>query len=150
MNGLTEKSGAEERAKYVTGFNETLMQMWQEQINLLGVVDTGALLQSLSHMPVSCDGKFLEVTLSQEFLEYGIWQDLGSGRETYIGNKGDMGRERVREVRPWFSKKYYSSVMNLRDFMAENIGKEFLGVMSEAFSAKNLRKNSNYRKSIGL
>lgn len=28
------------------------------------------------------DGRFLEVTLTQSFLEYGLWQDYGTGRET--------------------------------------------------------------------
>ena len=36
----------EERRKYVTAFNSTMVKIWREQINLLGVIDTGALYRS--------------------------------------------------------------------------------------------------------
>ena len=32
-----------------------------------------------------------------------------------------------------FSTKYYASVMNLKEYMAESIGKEFVGVISDAW-----------------
>ena len=40
----TEEQAIEERAKYVAAFNATMIQIWQEQITLLGVIDTGRLL----------------------------------------------------------------------------------------------------------
>ena len=42
-------------------------------------------------------------------------------------------RERVRKSRRWFSKKYYASEMNIRDFFADNLGKEFQCIISDAF-----------------
>ena len=45
----------------------------------------------------------------------------------------DIGREKKRQRRRWFSKKYYSSVMNIRDFFADNLGREFQGIISDAF-----------------
>ena len=36
----------EERRKYVTAFNSTMVKIWREQISLLGVIDTGALYRS--------------------------------------------------------------------------------------------------------
>ena len=33
--------------------------------------------------------------------------------------------EKKRVAKKWFSKKYYSSVLNLRDFLADNIGQSF-------------------------
>jgi hypothetical protein len=66
-----------------------------------------------------------------------LWQDYGTGRETPRGNKGDIGRTKVRQRRPWFSKRYYSSVLNLRDFLGENIGREFQGIMADTFERIN-------------
>jgi hypothetical protein len=81
-----------------------------------------------------------EVGLSQTFLEYGLWQDYGTGRETPRGNSGDIGRDKVRQRGRWFSRKYYASVMNIRDFFADNLGKEYQGILSDIFDDKSLRK----------
>ena len=117
-------------------------------------------------MPVRADGRFFEVGLSQTFLEYGLWQDYGTGRETPRkssaegelapisaetqpalrsrnprGNSGDIGRAKTsrasrtqsqarlnsaeaqprtvrhnRQCRKWFSRKHYTSVMNIKEF----------------------------------
>ena len=106
-------------------------KIWQEQITLLGVIDTGALLASPKAIAMRADGRFFEVSLSQAFLEYGLWQDYGTGRETPRGNSGDIGRTKVRQRRKWFSRKYYASVMNIKEFYEDNIGKAFTGVLSD-------------------
>ena len=64
-------------------------------------------------------------------MQYGLWQDYGTGRETPRGNSGDIGRTKVRQRRKWFSRKYYASVMNIKEFYEENIGKDFAGIMSD-------------------
>ena len=127
----------EQRQKYIEAFNGTMIQIWQERITLLDVIDTGALLRSPLSLPIHADGRFFEISLSQQFIEYGLWQDYGVGRETPRGNSGDIGRAKVRKRRPWFSKKYYASVMNLRDFLADNIGHEFQGIIADTFARTN-------------
>ena len=128
-----------ERQKFITAFNKTMIQIWQEQITLLDVIDTGRLLNSPVSVRVQADGRFYECSLSQAFLEYGLWQDFGTGKEIPRGNPGDIGRDRKRQPKPWFSRKYYASVMNLRDFMADNIGQEFVGVVAKALDDKYRR-----------
>ena len=128
-----------EREKFVMAFNDTMLKIWQEQITLLDVIDTGHLLHSVSALPVNADGRFIEIGLSQIFTEYGLWQDFGTGKEIPRGNSGDIGREKKRVAKPWFSKKYYASVMNLRDFLADNIGQEFTGLVAKAL-------DDNYRR----
>ena len=140
MSGVSEKQAFEERQKYVMAFNDTMLKIWQEQITLLEVIDTGQLLASPRSLPVRADGRFFEVALSQAFLEYGLWQDYGTGKETPRGNSGDIGREKKRKRRRWFSKKYYASVMNIRDFFADNLGKEFQGIIADSFDDKNFRR----------
>lgn len=127
-----------------------MVEIWAERIKLLGIVDTGSLLASPMELPVQADGRFYDITLSQTFLEYGLWQDLGTGREVPIGNPGDIGREKKRERRRWFSTKYYSSIMKLRDFMAESLGNEFKAMFCNALDADRLRHSSQYYRRKGL
>ena len=134
---LTAAQAQDARQKYILAFNATMLEIWKERITLLEVIDTGLLLRSPLALPLKADGRFFEVTLSQAFLEYGLWQDYGVGRETPCGNSGDIGRRKVRQRRPWFSKKYYASVLNLRDFLGENIGQEFQGVIADTFARTN-------------
>ena len=137
MNGnshITEQQAQKEREKFVSAFNDTMVKIWQEQITLLGVIDTGALLASPKSVAMRADGRFFEVSLSQAFLEYGLWQDYGTGRETPRGNSGDIGRAKVRKRRKWFSRKYYASVMRLKEFYEDNVGRSFTGIVSNALN----------------
>ena len=138
---LSEERALEERRKWVTAFNDTMLRIWQEQITLLDVIDTGALLASPKALPLRADGRFMEVGLSQTFLEYGLWQDYGTGRETPRGNSGDLGRAKRRQRRRWFSRKYYASVMNLKEFYEENVGRQFCGIVADALYQKKFRQN---------
>ena len=141
MSGTTNNTAQDEREKFVKAFNDTMLKIWKEQMTLLGVIDTGRLLASPKSLPLRADGRFLELGLSQSFLEYGLWQNFGTGKEIPRGSHGDIGRERKRKKKPWFSRKYYASVMNLRDFLAENSAKEFVGVVAQALDDKYLRYN---------
>ena len=140
MENNTQQQAQDEREKYVMAFNDTMLKIWQEQITLLGVIDTHSLLRSPTALPVRTDGRFFEVGLSQAFLEYGLWQDYGTGRETPRGNSGALGREKVRGRRRWFSRKYYASVMNIKEFFADNLGKEYQGILSDIFDDREMRK----------
>ena len=143
MSGVNKEQQAQaEREKYVLAFNDTMLKIWQEQITLLDVIDTHSLLRSPIALPVRTDGRFFEVGLSQAFLEYGLWQDYGTGRETPRGNSGDLGHKKVRGRRRWFSRKYYASVMNIKEFFADNLGKEYQGILSDIFNDKEMRKRS--------
>ena len=141
ISTMPETDAIQQREKYVNAFNKTMIQIWQEQITLLDVIDTGRLLRSPITLNVQADGKFFDITLSQAFLEYGLWQDFGTGKEVPRGNPGDIGRDKVRQKKPWFSRKYYASVMNLRDFMADSIGKDFVGLVAKALDDKFRRYN---------
>ena len=126
---------------WVMAFNDTMLRIWQEKITMLDVIDTGALLASPKALPVRADGRFFEVGLSQAFLEYGLWQDYGTGRETPRGNPGDIGKTKRRQRRKWFSTKYYASVMNIKEFFDENLGWQFCGIIADSFNDKVFRRN---------
>jgi hypothetical protein len=55
-------------------------------------------------------------------------------------------RHRQGEASPtakWFSTKYYASVMNIKEFYEENLGLQFLGIISNALNKKNFAKITN-------
>ena len=81
--------------------------------------------------PVRADGRLFEVGLSQTFLEYGLWQDFGTGKETPRGNHGDIGRAKKGKRRRLFSRKYYASVMNIKEFYEDNVGRSFTGILRD-------------------
>lgn len=144
----------EEREDYVVGWNKAMVDIWQGRIHLLGVEDTFALYHSPKALNIKtdADGRFLSFELSHTFNEYGLWQDMGTGRNTAIGNthkKDQDGWTNKRQPRRWFSTKYYSSVMRLKEFMAESIGKDFIGAFAK-LNAEDYRSQTQYYKSKGL
>lgn len=122
------------RLRYITAFNATMAKIWKERLALLGVIDTGALYNSVVRVAMSVNSDGSEVNYAWGFLDYGLYQDSGTGREVYIGNPGDIGRPKVRERRRWFSKSFYSSTMNLKEFMASSLGRQAMSVLSSAFA----------------
>ena len=144
----------EERREWVEGWNETMVDIWQGRINKLKVKDTGNLYRSPTALNIKtdADGRFLEFSLSHTFLEYGLWQDMGTGRNTAIGNthkKDQYGWTNKREPRRWFSTKYYRSSMRLKEYLAESIGKEFVGIFGK-LEAEDYRSQTEYYRSKGL
>lgn len=127
------EKAAEERKRYVDAWNETMEKIWRERITLLGIYNTGALLKSVHrYQELFYDDENTKFTVSQRFAKYGLYVNYGVGSNTPIGNPGDIGRDNPRKKKKWFSPKYYSSVMNMREYMAESIGDQFKGLFSDA------------------
>lgn len=139
MNGTTDKA-LQERQKYVQAFNATMIKIWREQIALLGVIDTGALYRSTLAVRMNADGKYTSITLEQSFNLYGLFVDYATGSNTPRGNPGDLGRDNARKRRRWFSRKYYASVMNIRDFYADNLGCDLADTVSNALTRNISRR----------
>ncbi len=131
----------EEERRYVTAFNSTMIKIWRKRIALLKVIDTGALYRSTLAVGMNIDGKVTSITLSLRFNTYGIFQNHGTGREVPRGNPSDIGRDKVRQRRKWFSTKYYASVMNLKEFMADNLGRDFCGIVANALNDRSFRNS---------
>lgn len=141
MSGADDKL-LEERRKYITAFNSTMIKIWREQISLLGIVDTGALYRSTVAVGMDADGKFTSVTLQQSFNTYGLFVDYGTGSNTPRGNPGDLGEgfTNRRKRRRWFSRKYFASIMNIREFFADNLGKDMAQTISNALTRDVARR----------
>ena len=48
---------------------------------------------------------------------------------------------KVRKERHWFSRKYYMSVMNIKEFMGDSLGRQFQGIISDALDQKKFSRN---------
>lgn len=134
------------RKQYTEAWNETMVKIWQERILKLGVFESPRRKQRsdeqhlhdvLRYFPVQHDDKYMELTLHYSFPEYGIYQDLGVGREKAIGNPGDIGeftasgnKRKIRQPRKWFSIKWYASCMNFKEFMARAMGDDFIAIIT--------------------
>ena len=137
------QSALKERERYVKAFNAMMVRIWREQISLLGVIDTGALYRSTVAVRMTADGKFTQITLAQSFNAYGIFVDYGTGSNTPRGNSGDLGDGFVnrRKRRRWFSRKYFASVMNIQEFYADNLGRQFCNAVSYALNPDLMRRS---------
>lgn len=128
----------DDRRRYVHAFNSTMIRIWREQIALLGAVDTGALYRSLKDVRVAASSDYTDVHLEQSFNEYGLYVDRGTGSNTYRNNSGDIGRDNLRRRKRWFSRKYWASVMNIQEFMADSMGQQICLALGEVLSSRNL------------
>lgn len=131
-----ENQRLKERKEYVKAFNDTMVAIWKEKIVLLGAIHKKNLLNSVVGVRYTFDEKIVDITLEQSFLYYGVYVDAGTGKEVYKGNPGDIGRDKVRKAKPWFFKKYTASWLNLRDFLAENIGQDLADSLCKSLSGK--------------
>lgn len=143
---------------YIIEWAKMLTTMWQERIEMLGVVYTGQLHQSITDMVHLANGG---ANITMKFKRYGIYQSLGVGNGYTRGNGGDLQilnktyrdehglnkRRRVgpkpggyltsgkpRQRRDWISKKLFLSVMNLRDDLARIVGEESALVIADALT----------------
>ena len=133
-----------EREQYVRAFNNTMVKIWKEKLQLLNVIDTGHLYNSVVGVSLTADQKFSSVTLKQEFCEYGIYVERGTGSNTPKGNPGDIGRENRRKKRPWMTRKYLASMFNLREFMADSLGKQICLAVTNALDRNPTVNNGSF------
>lgn len=129
------------RKKYARAFNSTLIKIWAERIEKLGAIDTGRLRYSLlaTRFKINDEASVMEFAL--EFVYYGIYVDAGTGRETPIGNPGDIGRAKRRVRKPWFSPKFYRSYKNISEFISESFGRQAVAVITSGLDDAALRNS---------
>lgn len=139
----------ETRRKYVNAWNDTMIRIWRENIEELNVINTRALLHSPLGIQLKADDGYRTIEIKHGFLEYGMWQDLGVGREVPHGNPGDIGHDKNRERKPWFSPAYFRSVLRIRDFLGENLGAEFRDMLCSQLDSSKMRASTEFYKRKG-
>lgn len=141
--------------KYVDAWTKTQLDIWREKISRLGIVRSGALYNSFdAAVSAASSGK----TISMRFLQYGVYQALGTGREFYHDNGGDlpflentyreehglntprrvgpawgghMTSGNPRERRDWYSRKLYMSTMAMIEDLARILGENMVHIICE-------------------
>ncbi len=113
-----------------------MVEIWGDRLDLLGMYNTGALRRSLAKGAFTVGDARADMAF--QFLEYGIYVDLGVGNGYRHGNGGDLeflGRAyrhehhlgKARERKPWFNKSWYISVEILKNHLASILGDQFSG-----------------------
>lgn len=137
-----------ELTDYQRAWTSMMLKIWEEKMLMLGVRYSGNLMASLQ-------GNSRPDLVTFRFLEYGIYVDSGVGYG-YKGHNGDiqfldegyriehgldvpkrvgpawggrMTSGKPRQAKPWFNKKYFASVMKLKDDLARIVGDSFAGIV---------------------
>lgn len=124
------------------------LKIWKERIAELKVYDSGELLNSLLQTLVYNAGAN-EGKVEFSFKLYGIFVDMGVGREVFKGNDGDLGFTPIRKRKEWYSRVFYREVMRLREIIAEKFSEHIANTIIFALKPmKDLKyahaKGKNY------
>ena len=132
--------------QYSAAWYDKMVQIWQDRLLTMGVRDTGALLSSVHGAGYSLTEA--GGTISFQFLQYGIYVDLGTGNGYTRGNGGELeilnptyryehhlGKQRER--RPWFTRSWYISTQVLKEHLATIIGEGFAGLFDNLNSREH-------------
>lgn len=144
--------------KYIDEWTRVQLMIWQEKIERLRIVRSGALHQSFKSAITHATSNSGAATIAMKFLQYGIYQALGVGYGYVHNNGGDLPflgkeyRERnhlniprkvgpkwggyetsgnPRKARDWYSKKLYMSTMAMVEDLSRILGEEAAHVISD-------------------
>lgn len=133
MNGAIKKTDT------LQAWSDIVIKIWREKIVALKVWDSGDLYKSfVNTVRVQSGGD--RTKINHMFSQYGIYADMGVGKELYRGNSGQIGKGVVRAPKMWFSRVWYREVMRLRELIAERYSGEsvysMMGGMSGSFDQR--------------
>lgn len=168
LNGSNrQEATAEDRKKYIAAWEKMMVDIWREKIMKLRVIDTTQLHNQITGNISYSASDFS--TIQHKFLEYGIYQDCGTGRGYAHGNGGNLEfrderyrnkeyahKQRsgkvtlaeVRKPREWFSRAYFASVMVLKEQMAFMYGEEFCGLLVDRIEEANHKRSTSMRSRL--
>ena len=87
-NDNRPKATAEDRIKYQDAWAKMMVDIWREKIERLHVIDTYRLHQDMNEN-LTTSGSEISV-IQHKFMEYGIYQDCGTGHGYRKGNGGNL------------------------------------------------------------
>lgn len=145
----------EDKLKYNDAWAKMMITIWREKIERLQVIDTYKLHQEITEN-VTSSGSDL-ITIQHKFVQYGIYQDCGTGNGYKKGNGGYLefrdpeirdSRYEPREPREWFSRAYFASKMVLKEQMAYMYGEEFCGLLVDKIEEANHKRSTSMRSRL--
>ncbi|MFZ4705461.1 MAG: hypothetical protein ACOYMF_05580 [Bacteroidales bacterium] len=106
----------------IRAWADITLKIWRNKITDLRIYNTGELYNSLiNHLTIAAGNDVNKVEFT--FKLYGIFVDMGVGREIPLGNSGDLGFNPVRKRKEWYSRIFYREVMKLKEILMEKYGK---------------------------
>lgn len=87
-NSNRASATAEDRKRYQEEWEKMMVTIWREKIMRLHVVDTTQLHNEITGNTLSSTTDL--TTIQHKFLEYGIYQDCGTGRGYSKSNGGNL------------------------------------------------------------
>jgi hypothetical protein len=124
---------------------EIVLKLFKRKIVDLGVYDSGDLFDSLAFTVVQQSGG--DISRIEFFYNtYGRFQDMGTGREVWKGNPGDLGFTPKRKRKPWYSKVFWGNMKDLSRIVAEHYGEEASKQIVAAFKQSGLSRDLKSQK----
>lgn len=133
-----KQNNTAELQTYSKAWYDKMVEIWRDRIDAMNILDTGALRGSVAGKGFAIDE--MGGQMAFQFLQYGIFVDLGTGKGYKRGNGGELeflGKDyrkqhnlgKARKKRPWFSTSWYVSTKVIRDVYARFVGDQFVGIM---------------------
>lgn len=133
-----KQNNTAELQTYSKAWYDKMVEIWRDRIDAMNILDTGALRGSVAGKGFAIDE--MGGQMAFQFLQYGIFVDLGTGKGYKRGNGGELeflGKDyrkqhnlgKARKKRPWFSTSWYVSTKVIRDVYARLVGEKFVGIM---------------------
>ena len=119
---MTEQTGQIDIYETISAWADITLKIWRDKIVMLNVYNTGELMASLKNELDRAAGNSVE-KVEFAFRLYGVFVDMGVGKEIHKGNSGDLGFTPLRKRKEWYSKVFYREVMKLRDLLADRYSK---------------------------
>lgn len=130
-----------------------VIEIWKNRMMKYEVRNTGSLFISLAkHVEKHAGGDVQKIDFF--YNQYGIYVDMGVGREFKQGNTGDVGREYgmtspKRRAKPWYSTAFYAQVKRLTEIITEKYGKEaaqmIVGFYTDTVDSRVATRNQSSR-----
>lgn len=143
----------------IKAWADVVIKMWESKILLMDVYDTGTLYNHfVSHVLSNSGGDVSRIDFI--FGMYGIYADMGVGKETARGNSGDLGSvakfdekyqatRLKRQPRLWYSTVFFREVMKLRFFLEHEYGRQAALALSEGMSINFDQRYKFKDKTVG-
>ena len=153
----------------MTGIDQTIeawakivIDIWEEKIIQEQILDTQELFDSLSqHLLKHSRGSIAKVEFA--FKLYGIYVDMGVGKETARGNSGNLeqysyyddfiqSKRLRRKPQSWYSKVFYGQVKKLTEILALKYSRKAALAISEGLKSnydQRFKSKNKHTQTIG-
>ena len=137
------------QAETVAAWADITLKIWREKITELKVWESGALYESLKNALLMAAGNDVN-RIDFSFKLYGIFVDMGTGREIFKGNDGDLGFTPIRKRKEWYSRIFYREVMRLKEIISEKFGEHIANTIVYAMKPINDLKYAHAKGQLNI